>query len=128
MKVTVLVVGATLALAGCGTLGSLSSGASGPFSGGGGLRGSQSEIAGIRFRTRVSAVSEDNRSFQTVTRGAGRSLSAAAEAGRVEAVEYCIRRFGGSDIVWTAGPDREVEQIPLDDSGALVLTGTCVTR
>ncbi|SDZ03931.1 hypothetical protein SAMN05444004_105137 [Jannaschia faecimaris] len=128
MKVTVLVVGAALSLSGCGAFGSLSSGASSPFSGMGGMRGSQSEIEGIRFRTRVSAVSEDKRGFTTMTRGAARNLTAAAEAGRVEAVEYCIRRFGGSEIIWTAGPDREPEQMPLDTSGALVLAGACVTR
>lgn len=128
MKLTVLVVGAAIALSGCGALSGLSAGVSSPFSGAGGVRGSQSQVEGIRFRTRVSSVSADNRSFTTVTGGAARNVAAAAEAGRVEAVEYCIRRFGGSVIVWTASPDREPDQIPLSDGGALVLAGTCVTR
>ncbi len=118
----------TLTLASCGTLGSLSSGASGPFSGGGGLRGAQNEIGGTRFRTRISSTRDDPRAFVTVTRGAGRNLAGAVEAGRVEAVRQCLSTFGGSDIVWTQGPDRPIEQIALDGSGALVLSGRCVTR
>ncbi|WGH77653.1 hypothetical protein [Jannaschia ovalis] len=117
---------AMLGLAGCGTLGSLSSGDSGPFRGG--FRGASNEVDGVRFRTRVSATSEDARSFATATRSAGRSLSGALEAGRVRAVEYCITRFGGSDIDWALGPDRPVEEVALDESGALVLTGRCITR
>lgn len=128
MKVAGLIVGGAIALSGCGAFGSLSSGASGPFSGLGGVRGSQSQIDGVRFRTRVSPVTADDRGFTAVTRGAARNLAAAAEAGRVEAVEYCIRRFGGSEIVWTAGPDRPAEQTPLDERGSLVLAGTCITR
>ena len=124
MKVSGLVMAAALSLSGCGIL----DGASSPFSGGGGLRGAQTEVNGVRFRTRVSAVTEDDRGFVTTTRGAGRSPSAAAEAGRVQAVEYCLRRFGGSDIVWTAGPDRAPTATSLDQSGALLLAGTCVTR
>lgn len=127
MKFTVLLVGA-LALSGCGTFGSLSSGASGPFSGGGGFRGNRTEINGVRFRTRVQSSRENRRAFTTTTRGAGRNLAAAAEAGRVQAVEYCLKRFGGSDILWTAGPDRDIEEIAISDNGALVLVGTCVTR
>ncbi|CTQ49635.1 hypothetical protein [Jannaschia donghaensis] len=129
MRILGLGIATTLALSGCGTLGSLSSGASSPFSGGGGgLRGSQSEIDGIRFRTRVSSVTADDRGFTTLTRGAGRDLAAAAEAGRVEAVEYCIRRFGGSEITWTLGPDRPAGETPLDQAGALILAGTCISR
>lgn len=125
MRVTVLVVGAAIALSGCGALSGLSSGVSSPFTGGG-LRGAQSEIAGLRFRTRISSTSDDKRGFSTRTRGAARNVAAAAEAGRVRAVEYCIRQFGGSEIVWTAGPERE--QLPLDEGGALVLAGTCIIR
>lgn len=129
MKITVLIVGATVALSGCGALSGLSSGVSSPFSGGGSaLRGSLTEIGGIRFRTRVSAVTEDRRGFSTATRDAGRSIEAAAEAGRVQAVEYCIRRFGGSGIVWSVGPDRPPEQVALGEGGTLVMAGTCVTR
>lgn len=117
-----------LSLGGCGRISSLTSGASGPFSGGGGLRGSANEIDGTRFRTRVDSNRDDPRAFFTSTRGAGRDISGAMEAGRVEAVRHCLTRFGGSEIVWAQGPDRPVEQIALDPSGVLVLSGRCVTR
>lgn len=126
MKLTVVLLGA-LALAGCGTIGSLSSGASSPF-GGGGLRGAQNELDGTRFRTRIGGNRDDRRAFVTATRGAGRNLVGAVEAGRVEAVRFCLMRFGGSEIAWAQGPDRPIEQIALDGSGALVLSGRCVTR
>lgn len=128
MKVAGLIVGGAIALSGCGALGSLSSGASGPFSGLGAVTGSQNQIEGVRFRTSLSAVTADDRGFTTVTRGAARNLAAAAEAGRVEAVEYCIRRFGGSEIIWTASPDRPAEETPLDERGSLVLAGSCISR
>lgn len=124
---TILTGALVLALAGCGTLGSLSSGASGPFSGGG-LRGAQNEIGGTRFRTRIGTDRADPRAFTTSTRGAGRDLASAAEAGRVEAVRHCLTRFGGSEIQWAQGPDRPIEEIALADSGALVLSGRCITR
>lgn len=126
MKFTVLLIGA-FALSGCGAIGSLSSGASSPFSGGG-LRGSGSQIDGVRFRTRLQSSKENRRNFTAVTRSAGRNLAAATEAGRVEAVEYCLRRFGGSEIRWSQGPDRPIEQIAIGENGELVLVGTCVTR
>lgn len=116
-----------LALGGCGRLGGIGSGASGLF-GGQGIRGKSQEVNGIRFRSRVTAISEDDRQIAITTNGAGRDLATAAEAGRLAAVEYCLGRFGGSEIVWTAGPDREIEAIALDESGALVLQGTCVAR
>ena len=126
MKFTVLLVGA-FALSGCGAIGSLASGASGPFSGGG-LRGSGTEIDGVRFRTRVQSSKENRRDFTTVTRNAGRDLSGAVEAGRVQAVEYCLRQVGGSEILWSQGPDRPIEQIAIGEGGDLVLTGTCISR
>ncbi|WP_298429481.1 hypothetical protein [uncultured Jannaschia sp.] len=122
---TLTLIAALVGLAGCGTFDSLASGASGPFSGGGGLRGSATEVGGVRFRTRVSG---DGRAFTTATRGADRSVAGALEAGRVKGVEYCIKRYGGSDITWTIGPDRPVEEVVLGDGGALILQGTCVTR
>ncbi len=128
MKFMGLVIGAAMALSGCGALGGLAAGVSSPFSGGGGVRGARTEIEGIRFRTRVSASRENRRAFTAVTRGAARGPAAAAEAGRAQAIEYCIRTFGGSEIVWSAGPDRAAEALSPDAGGALVLAGTCVSR
>ena len=118
-------IGALL-LTGCGFSG-IGSGDSGLFPGGG-IRGNASEVSGIRFRSRASVLSEDKRSFAVTTRGAGRDMAAAQEAGRIEAVGYCLRTFGGSDIEWAVGPSDTPEALPLGDDGALVLTGRCLTR
>ncbi|MEL6585091.1 MAG: hypothetical protein AAFY65_10350 [Pseudomonadota bacterium] len=129
MTKTILAIGlgVVTALGGCGSFGSLASGDSG-FFGRQGLRGSASEVEGIRFRTRTNSTSDDDRSFTSSTRGAERSLPAAIQAGQAESVRYCLERFGGSEIIWELGPDRELEDINLDDSGALVLTGRCIAR
>lgn len=124
MKPLFLIVCGALFLAGCDTLSGLVSGASSPFSGGGGLRGAGTEVDGIRFRTRVASTSEDGRGFATSTSGGARGVAEAVEAGRVQAVSYCLRRFGGSEIAWTRGPD---DRITLTD-GNVILSGACITR
>lgn len=86
------------------------------------------EVEGTRFRTRVAASSEDRRTFATSTPGATAAPTAAAEAGRTQAITYCLRTFGGSQIQWIMGPDVEPEQIVVDENGTLQLTGRCVVR
>ena len=54
-------------------------------------------------------------------------INNALEAGRFEANKYCIRGYGSSDIAWTAGPDRAVEEIQIVDD-TLTLAGRCVQR
>lgn len=122
-----LVLVATIGLSGCGAF----SGTSSPFSGlfgGKGLRGSQQEIDGIRFGARSSALTDDKRGFAITVRGADRALPQALEAGRTEGIAYCLDTFGGSEITWAQGPDREIEEVALADGGDLVLTGTCIAR
>ncbi|PWJ12480.1 hypothetical protein [Jannaschia seohaensis] len=123
MRVTGSVLAAAMALTGCGGIGS---GDSGLF-GGRSLRGSAEEVQGIRFRSRVTSPGEDARRFMVATRGADRAPPQAVEAARIEAVRYCLTRYGGSNIEWTEGPDRPVEEIPLED-GVLVLSGRCLAR
>lgn len=140
MKIAVVLAGMlalSLGVAGCGRLDSLASGdsggpsggsgLSGPFSGNG-MRGRLSEIDGVRFRSRISVTSDDRRGFATATRGATRNLSLALEAGRLEAVHYCLTTFGGSQIDWTVSPDRPLDQVRLTDGGAVALAGRCVAR
>ena len=124
MKPLLLIACCALALSGCGTVTGLVSGVSSPFSGGGGIRGAKSEVGGIRFRTRIAASTQDGRGFVTLTAGAARGVAEAAEAGRVQAVTYCLRLFGGSAIAWTRGPE---DTLSLTD-GALVMSGVCITR
>ncbi|MGB3407367.1 MAG: hypothetical protein WBA67_07715 [Jannaschia sp.] len=124
---TVSALVCTLTLASCGGFSGIGSGDSGLFPRGG-LRGSSEEVSGIRFRSRLSATSEDDRSFNVVTRGASRDLVSASEAGRVEALRYCLNRFGGTDVDWVAGPDRPLEEIAIGEDGSLVLSGRCISR
>lgn len=128
VRPVMLAICCALGLSACGTARNVAAGITSPFSGAGSLRGASSEIDGIRFRTRVSTSRDDPRAFLTATRDAGRNLPAAVEAGRIEAVRHCLSGFGGSQIAWAQGPDRPVEQIALDASGTLVLSGRCVTR
>ncbi|MEM8823932.1 MAG: hypothetical protein AAGF30_10020 [Pseudomonadota bacterium] len=128
-----IVLVASLALSGCGIARSLGDGVSSlvrplPGIGGPSVRRGVVEVSGIRFRTRVTATSEDRRSFNTSTPGAVQAPQAAAEAGRTQAITYCLRTFGGSQIQWTVGPDVEPEDIVLDEAGTLILAGRCVTR
>ncbi|MEM7488732.1 MAG: hypothetical protein AAF390_06360 [Pseudomonadota bacterium] len=93
------------------------------------IRGGTTEVSGVRFRTRLSADGGDRRSFSTLTRRAAVAPVAAAEAGRVEAVGYCLRTFGGSQILWSVGPETvTAEEASLTEDGGLVLRGRCVAR
>ncbi|MBM2576197.1 hypothetical protein JQC91_07755 [Jannaschia sp. Os4] len=85
------------------------------------------EFDGQRFRTRISATTPDRRGFAVSVGQPSRSVAGALEAGRHRAIGYCLNRFGGSDILWDAGPDREADALVLSE-GALILTGTCTTR
>ncbi|MEM8850589.1 MAG: hypothetical protein AAGE03_11210 [Pseudomonadota bacterium] len=127
-----LVLAAGMSLTGCGIIQPITSGLTGissPFLGpGAGTRRGVAEVQGVRFRTRVTATSDDRRNFLTSTPGAARAPVAASEAGRTQAITYCLRLFGGSQIQWTVGPDVEPEQIALDDAGTLVMSGRCVVR
>jgi hypothetical protein len=128
----ILALAVAVALSGCGRLASLSSGASGPsgpFSGPGtGFRGAVQEIDGVRYRTRLSVDDGDRRLFSTATLGAQGAPLAATEAGRLEAVGYCLRTFGGSHIEWTIAPATQPEEVAISEDGALVLRGRCIAR
>lgn len=126
-----IIAGLALAavVAGCGGLGG-GSGFSGPFSGGGGngLRGQAAEVDGVRFRSRLNTDRADRRAFVVTVGSAARNPSAAREAGRTRAAEYCLRTFGGTEIAWVDGPDDAPEEIRLGDRGGLVLSGRCLAR
>ena len=55
---------------------------------------------------------------------ASASLEGAREAGRYEAIRYCIDNFGSSDITWIAGPDAEDGTLTIAND-RLQLRGTC---
>lgn len=99
-----------------------------PGSFGKGLRAERQAFDGIYFRASTDHVSEDRRDFTVKVRNAGRSLPGALEAGRFEAVKYCLGVFGASDMIWTVGPDQELDAVVLDDGGDLILSGRCTAR
>jgi hypothetical protein len=118
-------IGVLLVLSGCGGLGGVAT----PLSGiGGAVRGNSGEVDGMRFRTRITSDRDDRRTFRTMTQAAARAPEGAAEAGRLEAIAYCLRTFGGSQIEWAVEPDAVAATPVLGESGALSLQGRCVAR
>jgi hypothetical protein len=79
---------------------------------------------GVMFRASLDADKEDARNFVVEVRDPGQSLSGAREAGRYEAVQHCIKKFGNSRMTWAQGPDSEADDLRFED-GDLILTGQC---
>ena len=76
-------------------------GCSNPFD----LEENRVSFDGYYFSSKLSRSKLDDRSFDLTVRRANRSLSGAREAGRYEAIRFCIKHFGTSDIEWVLGPD-----------------------
>ncbi len=92
------------------------------------LRSERVAFDGIYFRARARHASEDRRDFTVTVRRADRNIAAALEAGNFEAVKYCLGLFGGSDILWSDGPEQDADAVSLTDSNNLMLTGRCTSR
>ena len=82
---------------------------------------------GKRFKASVDAPRDDRRDFAVVVRDAAGTSDAARRAGRYEAVQYCIKRFGGSEIIWADAPETNPDSL-LTAEGQLVLQGSCDHR
>lgn len=85
------------------------------------------EFDGQRFSARLTATRDNPRDFTVVVSPASGNVPAAQEAGRYEATKYCLQTFGGSDTVWTVGPDLPVEQVTVAGD-AITMTGRCTQR
>lgn len=84
----------------------------------------------IRFDGQVyrgkAKAERGERDLFTVSAGpASASLDGAVQAAEYEAVKYCIKYLGTSEIAWVRGPDT-VETGPTIEGDRLVLTGRCV--
>lgn len=79
---------------------------------------------GQYFRTRLDADRDNRRDFTVSARPVSASLAGAKEAGRYEAIVYCVNRYGSSDISWVVGPDSPDEALPISDD-TLFLQGRC---
>lgn len=83
---------------------------------------------GIDFRTDTDTTRADRRAFSTTVREAGQNVAAAQRAGRYSATEYCVRRFGSSEIDWAPASAAAPDTLGLTEKGELILTGRCAAR
>lgn len=79
---------------------------------------------GVFFRSNASNLDRLRDNFEVTVRPVSASLEGARDAGRHEAIRYCIKNFGSSDITWIAGPDAEDGTLNISGD-RLVLRGTC---
>jgi hypothetical protein len=121
MRPALLFVAVAAALPACGRLPSL------PSLPGSNAVGGRVEVSDVGFRAEVAYDETERRRFAVAVTDARRGPSLAAEAGRVEAVRYCLTRFGGSEIGWAVPPEAAARARP-DERGTLSLAGTCLTR
>lgn len=85
------------------------------------------EFDGLRFSAKLTSTRDNPRDFTIVISPASANVAAAQEAGRYEATKYCLQTFGGSDTVWTLGPDLPVDQVRLVGD-TITMTGRCTQR
>jgi hypothetical protein len=88
---------------------------------------SQVEVQGVRFHARASADKADKRDIAITVSPFAVDPEAALEAGRYQATRYCLLTYGGSDTVWTVGPDSPRESLPIDGD-TVTLQGRCTQR
>ncbi|WP_238367086.1 hypothetical protein [Mesobacterium pallidum] len=81
---------------------------------------------GKYFRARVSAERDVRQNFFVTVQPVSASLDGAREAARYEAVKYCIKRYGSSDILWSAGPDETPTGYAIDGDAA-TFRGACAS-
>ncbi|QBF31344.1 hypothetical protein [Thalassococcus sp. S3] len=80
---------------------------------------------GQLFRMNASTVDRDNRKlFEVTVRPVSASLDGAREAGRYEAIRYCIENYGTSDMIWSVGPDTEGTALAVTND-TLTFRGAC---
>ena len=60
---------------------------------------------GHYFRAKLAAERDVRQNFLVTVQPVSASQTGAREAARFEAVKYCIKRYGTSDILWSQGPD-----------------------
>ncbi|OAN72980.1 hypothetical protein A8B83_07225 [Rhodobacteraceae bacterium EhC02] len=115
MRLSLLALGAAVALTGCSTVSGISDR----------LTGRNKQLFdGQVFRASVAFDKAAPADFVVRVQQPGKSLAGAREAGRFEATKHCITYFGNSTTIWQVGPDSPDAALVFDDD-ALVLTGRC---
>ncbi|WP_368073646.1 hypothetical protein [Tateyamaria omphalii] len=90
-----------------------------------GRRSERVAFDGQFFRANASKVDRRQREqFEVTVSPVSASLDGAREAGRYEAIRYCIQEYGSSDIEWAEGPDAEDGTLRISND-RLLLRGTC---
>ena len=84
----------------------------------------QVRFDGLLFNGRLTADKEDTRSFVASVTPVSQSLEGAREAARYEGTTYCIRKYGRSDIDWTASPEAEATALNIVED-TLTVQGRC---
>ncbi len=79
---------------------------------------------GVFFRSNASKLDKKRDRFEVSVTPASASIDGAREAGRYEAVRYCIANFGSSEIAWVDGPDAEDGTLTIAND-RLLLRGVC---
>lgn len=79
---------------------------------------------GVYFKTKASKVDDNRQRFTVSVKNMSLAPQGAIEAGEFEATRYCITNYGTSRIIWSAGPDRPLQQLPVVND-TLTLAGEC---
>lgn len=79
---------------------------------------------GMSFKGRLQADKKDKRNFVASAAPVSQGLDAAREAARYEGTTYCIRKYGRSDIEWSASPDAEATALSIVED-TLSVQGRC---
>lgn len=79
---------------------------------------------GKQFAGRLQVNKEDKRSFTATSAPVSQSLEGAREAARFEGTQYCIHKYGRSDIEWTASPEAEATELNIVED-VLTVQGRC---
>lgn len=79
---------------------------------------------GQLFKGRLQVMDGDKRSFTATVEPVSASLEGAREAARYEGTTYCVRKYGRSDIDWTASPEAEATALNISED-TLTVQGRC---
>jgi len=79
---------------------------------------------GLQFNGRTNVDKEDKRNFVATASPVSQSLEGAREAARFEGTSYCVRKYGRSDIEWSASPDAEATELNIVED-VLTVQGRC---
>ncbi len=79
---------------------------------------------GAYYDARQASLGPEGREVVITVRPVSQGLTGAREAGRYEAVKYCVAQFGNSDIDWDIGPDAPAGALPVAGD-VVTFRGTC---